>query len=202
MTSTTPLITEATLRDRDTIGDTIAEAFFPLDVIQHLVPDTGRRRPVSRAWYLQHIDHAIGGAGKVFMIDNRAAAVWFDRTGKVKVTEPEDYAKRLAAATGPDLPRFRDLDTQMEALHPTDPQWHLLFLAVRRPWQGRGLGSRLLDHTHEWLDRNGYTAYLEATGDANEKLYQRHGYQLMTPPAIRLTPSLHLRRMWRPIQTD
>ena len=106
-----------------------------------------------------------------------------------------------ARYTGPDLQRFQDLDEKMEALHPTDPQWHLLFLAVRRTWQGKGLGSRLLDHTHEWLDREGHPAYLEATGDANEKLYRSHGYQLMAPPAIRLTPSLYLRRMWRPAQT-
>jgi GNAT superfamily N-acetyltransferase len=132
--------------------------------------------------------------------DGSAAAVWFDRTGEP--SEPEGYAKRLADLAGEHLPRFQHLDLQMEANHPTDPHWHLLFLAVRPAWWSRGLGGRLMGYTHSRLDADGIPAYLEATGEQNRRLYQRHGYTDMSPPTIAVTDDVALRRMWRPAQDD
>lgn len=195
MNSTTSPISIATRRDRDTVADTVADAFGSLDVIQYLVPDAGRRRTVTRAWYQLFIDHAIDGAGQVVMIDDRAAAVWLDRT--IEPSEPQGYAKRLAAIAGKDLTQFQHLDLQMEANHPGAPHWYLLFAAVRRSWQGKGLGGKLLDYTHARLDKMGYPAYLEATGEDNQRLYQRYGYQNMTPPGIKVSDCISLRRMWR-----
>ncbi|PRY30520.1 GNAT family N-acetyltransferase [Pseudosporangium ferrugineum] len=199
MTSTTPTLRIGVGRaDALVAADIVADAFDPLGVIRFLVPDPARRRPVSRAWYELHVQHAIDGAGRVVLTaDDSAVAVWFDRTGES--SEPGNYAKRLAALVGADLPQFEHLDRQMENNHPHDPHWHLLFLAVRRGRQRQGLGSMLLHHTHEWLDAQGHAAYLEATDENNEKLYATHGYQPMTPPGIRIADGVPpLRRMWRP----
>jgi len=203
-TSTTPALRVAGPDDIDPIADLVADSFARLDVIAYLVPDPDRRRAVTRAWYRLHIEHAVGGAGQVVMTDDgSAAAVWFDRTGVV--TEPVGYAMRLAEVTGDDLPRFAHLEDRMDAGHPHDPHWHLLFLAVRPDRWNHGLGSALMRHTHRRLDATGTAAYLEATGPArggadNRRLYRRHHYADMEPAVVAVTAGVDLHRMWRPAQ--
>jgi ribosomal protein S18 acetylase RimI-like enzyme len=184
--------------DIDIVADIVADAFDHLDVIHYLVPKPDRRRTVSRDWYRLYVAHAIGGAGQVVMTeDASAAAVWFDRTREA--SGPEGYEKHLAGLAGDDLPQFQHLDLQMEASHPTDPHWHLLFLAVRPDRWSQGLGGRLMDYTHSRLDAEGVPAYLEATGEQNRELYRRHGYMDMSPPTIAVTDTTLLYRMWRPV---
>lgn len=185
--------------DVDLVADIVTDAFFPLKVIENLVPDPGRRWEVSRAWYRLLIEDAIGGAGQVVITDDGSAAtVWFDRTGKVH--DPEDYDKRLAALAGDDLPQFQHLDQLMAASHPTDPHWYLMLAATRPDRQHEGLGGMLLDYTHQRLDADGVPGYLEATGPKNQRLYERKGFEVMTPPTIPVTDGIDLIRMWRPVR--
>jgi ribosomal protein S18 acetylase RimI-like enzyme len=195
--TTTSAVRRAGRDDIDTVADIITDAFDHLAVIRYLVPDPARRRTVPHDWYRLHIDHAVGGAGQVFLTENAtAAAVWFDRTSKPG--DPDGYDNRLAEIAGDDLPRFRHLDAQMDAYHPAGAHWHLLFLAVRPDHQSQGLGSALMDHTHRRLDDEHTPAYLEATSEQNRRLYQRHGYTEMTPPTIPVIDGTVLYRMWRP----
>lgn len=201
MTTSTPALRLAGPDDVDLVADLIAHAFDTLAVIHYLVPDPDRRRPVTREWYRLYVAHAIGGAGQVVMTDDAsAAAVWFDRTAEP--SEPEDYAKHLADLAGDHLPQFEHLDRQMDAHHPNTPHWHLLFLAVHPNRWNQGLGSTLMNHTHTRLDAEGTAAYLEATGLDNRRLYHRHGYTDMNPPAIAVTDDVPLHRMWRPAQQN
>ncbi|MCM4078294.1 GNAT family N-acetyltransferase [Paractinoplanes hotanensis] len=194
---TVPDLRTATEQDIDLVADIVADAFLHLDVIRYLVPNPARRRPVSRAWYRLYIAHAITGAGHVTLTaDGTAAAVWFDRTGQP--SEPDGYAKYPTELAGDDLPQFQHLDAVMDAHHPSDAHWHLLFLAVRPRRWSQGLGSRLMDYTHARLDAEDIPAYLEATGEQNRALYQRHGYTDMNPPTIAVTDQIPLYRMWRP----
>ena len=187
--------------DIDVVADIVTDAFAHLDVIRFLVPNDQHRQQVSRDWYRLHIAHAISGAGQVVLTgDGTATAVWFDRTRDVSA--PQHYATRLAQLAGDDLPQFQHLDTQMDAYHPNDPHWHLLFLAVHPDHWGQGLGSQLMAHTHQRLDTDGVPAYLEATSEQNRRLYQRHGYTDMTPPTITVSDDTVLYRMWRPPHTS
>ncbi|MFI7543812.1 GNAT family N-acetyltransferase [Actinoplanes sp. NPDC049599] len=195
----TPALRVAGPDDIDTVADIVTDAFDHLKVIHYLVPDVSRRRRLARDWYRLHIAHAISGAGQVVVTsDADAAAIWFDRTGEA--SEPDGYDKHLAELAAEYLPRFQHLDLQMEAHHPTDAHWHLLFLAVRPDRWNHGLGSRLMNHTHARLDADGIPAYLEATGLQNRALYRRHGYTDMNPPTIAVTDDTVLYRMWRPAE--
>jgi ribosomal protein S18 acetylase RimI-like enzyme len=197
MTTTTPALRIADATDIDPVADLIADAFDHLRVIHYLVPDAARRKRVAREWYRLYVEHAINGAGQVVTTaDQTAAAVWFDRTGPV--TEPADYTKRLADLAEDNVGRFVHLDTQMDAHHPSDPHWHLLFLAVRPDRWSQGLGTALMNHTQARLDEQGIAAYLEATGEQNRRLYRRHDYIDMAPPTIPVSPGIGLYRMWRP----
>jgi GNAT superfamily N-acetyltransferase len=200
-TSSIPAPRIAGAGDIDTVADIVADSFNHLYVIHYLVPDASRRRTVSREWYRLYAEHAIGGAGQVVMTEDASAvAVWFDRTGQI--SEPDDYAKRLADLAGEHLDRFEHLDRQMDAYHPNDPHWHLLFLAVRPDRWSQHLGSTLMNYTHSRLDAEAIPAYLEATSDQNRRLYRRHGYTDMNPPTLAVSDSIGLYRMWRPPQDN
>lgn len=201
MTTITPVLRIADQADLDHVAALIADAFVHMPVIRHLVPDPIRRWHVSRDWYRLYVEHAIGGAGQVVVTeDGDAAAVWFDRTREA--SEPDGYATRLANLAGDHLPRFQELDRQMETNHPTEAHWHLLFLAVRPPCWRKGLGSALMNYTHASLDNAGTAAYLEATSEENRRLYRRHGYRDMDPPTVTVTDGIPLFRMWRPVHTS
>ena len=199
MTTTSTALRVAGPDDIDTVADIVTDAFDHLEVIHFLVPDPVRRRTVVRDWYRLYVAHAVDGAGQVVLTaDGSAAAVWFDRTRPA--SEPDGYEKHLADLAGAYLPRFQHLDLRMEASHPTDPHWHLLFLAVRPDRWSHGLGSALMAHTHARLDADGIPAYLEATSEQNRALYRRHGYTDMSPPTIAVTGDTVLHRMWRPVR--
>lgn len=203
-----PGIVEVTDRDRLTeIGGQIARSFDHLDANRYLIPDPDLRLAAMSEFFAVLTEHAGNGGGRVFETgDRRAVAVWFDRTGTP--TEPEDYAKRIEKATGSYAARFAELDEAFEAVHPTEPHWHLAFLAVDPGYQNRGLGSALMEHTHEWLDQSGLPAYLEATNADNQRVYRRHDYADMAPADIVIgdprsngagaVAGATFYRMWRP----
>ena len=178
--STPGIRTVTTAEDVVAAGRLVAVSFDHLDANHYLIPDETRRLEAMQEFFTVLTAHAANGAGKVLLTeDGNATAVWFDRT--VEPTEPDGYAERINAAAGEYADRFAALDELFEAHHPTEPHWHLAFLAVHPDHWSRGLGGALMDHTHGWLDKEGLPAYLEATNADNQRVYRRHGYTDMTP---------------------
>jgi len=66
---------------------------------------------------------------------------------------------------------------QMGEFHPTEPHWYLPFIGVDPLRQGEGLGSALLQHALQIVDRDKLPAYLEATSADIRRLYERHGFE-------------------------
>ncbi|MGB5868733.1 MAG: GNAT family N-acetyltransferase [Albidovulum sp.] len=66
---------------------------------------------------------------------------------------------------------------QMDRFHPSDPCWHLAFIAVDPSCQGKGLGASLLQTSLEHCDADQKPAYLESTNPANLSLYTRFGFE-------------------------
>jgi ribosomal protein S18 acetylase RimI-like enzyme len=99
--------------------------------------------------------------------------------------------------TGQYLDQFHALDALFDEHHPSESHWHLLFLAVHPMHQNEGLGSALLKHVHDAMDASGVPEYLEASNESSARLYRRHGYQDMSPCAIRLPDGTPFFRMWR-----
>ena len=67
----------------------------------------------------------------------------------------------------------------MDKFHPHDPIWYLAMIGVDPGSQGMGLGSAMLSHTLERVDRDGKPAYLEATTTRSRDLYARHGFEVI-----------------------
>lgn len=69
---------------------------------------------------------------------------------------------------------------QMAVAHPTHPHWYLPWLAVTPLLQGRGLGSRLLEHCLAIVDVDRLPAFLETPNPRTVPLYERHGFTVVT----------------------
>ncbi|WP_433435649.1 GNAT family N-acetyltransferase [Nonomuraea sp. CA-141351] len=175
-----PVIRRATADDAGQVAELIATAFSGLRSVHYLVPVRRDRHRVMTANIRILVDHAVEH-GEIHLIDDGpAVAVWFP--GTAPLPEPPDYDRRLVAATGPWIERFRALDALLAANHPAEPYHYLAFLAVHPGRQGQGLGSALLRHHHARL--GGVPAYLEASDPRNRDLYARHGYQAREPFAL------------------
>lgn len=106
--------------------------------------------------------------------DGLAVALWLppgvgpDEEAFMQVADESIDAEALGDFTG--------VLEQMDQLHPTTDHWYLPLTGVDPVAQGRGLGTRLLEHGLEVSDRDGLPAYLEATSPRSRDLYHRHGF--------------------------
>jgi GNAT superfamily N-acetyltransferase len=209
MTNTdTTMVRRAEHADIGRVATILTDAFLHGDLAGWLVPNLDQRQDVYPPYFRMLAEHAVR-RGHVELIDDAAAALWYDLGPDLdQAPALDDYDQRLAAITGSALDRFQHLDHAMHTHHPRGTAHaYLAFLAVRPPRQGQGLGATLLRHRHTHLDQQRRPAYLEATGTRNRRLYQRHGYHplgpyLITgPPAGARTPKTGVPRlypMWRP----
>jgi GNAT superfamily N-acetyltransferase len=161
--------------DIDTLSQVIADAFFPLDACQWLVPDEAARREILPRYFRMYVVHAMADGLVHTTPDRTAAALWIPGTGPAE--PPEDYDEELAEVTGRWVERFVIFDAELDAHHLAGvAHHHLAILAVRPDWQGRGIGTALLAAHHTLLDKEGTAAYLEASDDRTRRIYLRHGY--------------------------
>jgi ribosomal protein S18 acetylase RimI-like enzyme len=170
-----PDLTVATTADARWIAELIGAEFQHLDASRWLVPDPEQRARILPRNFAIYIEHALVHGEVHVTPDRSAAAVWVPR-GWAPLPPPNDYDDRLADACGEWTDRFRQLDELFDKHTPAAAHHHLAFIAVRRDRQRSGVGSALLRHHHDRLDRDGVAAFLEASSPGARALYRRHGY--------------------------
>jgi GNAT superfamily N-acetyltransferase len=74
------------------------------------------------------------------------------------------------------LRRGAALGDALEKAHPREQHFYLFFMAVDPRFQGKGLGSAILEATLRHIDRAGTPAYLENSNPKNTRLYERAGF--------------------------
>ncbi|MEU5943098.1 GNAT family N-acetyltransferase [Micromonospora sp. NPDC047548] len=177
----TARIRAARWTDRDKVAALIADALHPDPLAAWLVPEATRRRRVLAEVTAIWVEHAMF-YGDIHVTDDlNAAAVGFHRYRSIP--PPANYRSRLADAAGDQAERFEILDGLLSARRPTEPLYHLAFLAVAPAAQRRGVGAAMLAHHRDRLDRVDLPSWTDTTGECQD-VYTRYGY---TPQeAIRL----------------
>ncbi|MEV5695547.1 N-acetyltransferase [Micromonospora globbae] len=174
--------------DKDPVAALIADALHPSSLAAWLVPDLARRRQVLTEVVAIWVEHALF-FGDIHLTDDLTAAiVGFHRYRPIP--PPANYRTRLAEVAGPHADRFDLLDAFLAEKQPTEPHYHLAFLAVQPHAQNAGRGTALLTHHRSRLDRIDLPAWVTVPS-GGEDLLTRYGY---TPrPAIALPdgPALH-----------
>jgi ribosomal protein S18 acetylase RimI-like enzyme len=80
---------------------------------------------------------------------------------------------------------------RMGSVHPQGPHWYLPLIGVDPVHQRKGLGSALLRHALEIIDRDRLPAYLESSNPLNIPLYQRHGFELLDTLQVGSSPPVY-----------
>lgn len=173
----------------------LAEGFLHGDYAAWLIPDMQERRAAYARYFDIFARHFLEYGVVDVTAEFEGVALWWRVHDKVDLGI-DDYDRRLEAAVGPAAQRFRNLDAAMDRAHPHHrPHWYLLFLAVHPDCQEQGHGRSLLTHRLHEIDGEGLPAYLEATGERNQNLYERFAFRPLPPVNIPLGPLL--RPMWR-----
>jgi ribosomal protein S18 acetylase RimI-like enzyme len=78
---------------------------------------------------------------------------------------------------------------------PKKPHWHIDPIGVLPEKQGQGIGSKLLTHFCNIVDKRNAAAYLETDQDRNVRLYERFDFKVIeTEPIFSVTNWF----LWRP----
>ena len=122
--------------------------------------------------------------GTVYMIgDAFGAAVWIGPDAKFQ--RSDDHSKDEAGMPI-ELP---ELVQKSGAYRPKEPHWYLAYIAVDPAHRGKGLGTALMNHSLDIVDRHQMPAFLESTNTANLSIYKRHGFELLDEVQVGNSPT-------------
>ncbi|HEY3970398.1 MAG TPA: GNAT family N-acetyltransferase [Solirubrobacteraceae bacterium] len=178
----------------------LAEAFFDDPIFSWLMPEDSKRLARLRRYFGIELRHFALPRGRVWTTSDLAGAALTLPPGAWRA--PLHATLIEGGAFGIHLSRAARIGAAMEwrhTLNPREPHYYVRDIGVHPNMQGKGLGSALLRPTLDRCDRDGLSAYLEASSERNAALYERHGFRLVRE--LRVGGSPPLRLMIRPPQS-
>jgi ribosomal protein S18 acetylase RimI-like enzyme len=165
----------ATTSDHPNLVTALSQAFYDDPVFRWIYPDEDHRRQALPGFFGVFTE-AIGRHGASHTTgDATGAALWVP-PGEEVTDDEEAFGAAILALSPGDEDRILGCFEVMAESHPHEPHWYLNFLGVVPEAQGQGVGSAMLEAAAARSDATGVPAYLEATSDANRRLYERHGF--------------------------
>jgi ribosomal protein S18 acetylase RimI-like enzyme len=189
--SDAPQARPATSADIPSVSRTLAAAFLDDPVFSYCYPDVAVRREILPRWF-EIVTGANLRHGEIYTTDDVVAgAVWVPPGGD----DDEQMGAALGEISGKYARTLFEIFERMDETHPHEPHHYLFLLGTRPGWQSRGIGSALMRPVLELCDRDAMPAYLEATSEANMRLYLRHGFEVTGEIKLPAGPSMW--PMWR-----
>ena len=167
----------ATAKDQNRVVDTIVLAFVQDPVARWDFPDPHQYVTSFREFVPAFGGKAFDNATAHCADEFSGAALWLPPG----VDPDEDALIRIIQhAVGSDrIETLFGIFEGMAKYHPTEPLWYLPLIGVDPTHQRRGIGSALLRHSLERVDREKGVAYLESSNPENIPLYERHGFEVI-----------------------
>ena len=106
------------------------------------------------------------------------------------------FAKGLVTTWAPSaFGRWLKWLTAIGKKHPGEPHYYLEFIGIDTPFQGKGLGSQMLQRLVDRADEERMGCYLETVNPRDVPLYRRFGFQTTDEQEV---IGVHTWFMWRP----
>ncbi|MGI5428525.1 GNAT family N-acetyltransferase [Streptomyces sp. CA-179760] len=189
--------------DRESVVRLLDEAFQNDPVSGWVFPGAEDRRAHHPGLMAAFTDIVLA-AGRVDITeDGSACALWLsmpadDHDGD---SEVDDGPAQVRAAVDPDNERIELIGRLTAAIHPSGRAHEYLWMIGVAPGrQGEGLGTALIESVLDRCDREGVSAYLEASSARSRKLYERLGFEF-TGPVLDLPDGPAMWPMWREPRT-
>lgn len=185
-------ITEEQLYSRPAAKDGVyAASSFEATSVMAVVAMGFSTDPVARWMYPEPADYfnyfpgfirSFAGrsfeAGTAFVMEGHEGAALWLKPG----FEPDSEALEAlfdATIAEEKKPLLSEMFEQMAAFHPGEDHWYLPMIGVETRFQGRGIGSRLMEHALRLCDADGLPAYLESSNVRNIPLYEKFGFTVI-----------------------
>jgi ribosomal protein S18 acetylase RimI-like enzyme len=189
----------ATADDADAVTEILVGAFYDDPIWSWAFPDPAARRRQHRAFWRLFVDGALRYPWVWLAAGDTATSIWIPPGGTDLSEEQEALLDPLLAELlGADARRVTHAFELFEEAHPRDESHYYLSLLGTAPAQrGHGYGLGLLADNLREIDRDGGSAYLEASNPANVPLYERHGFRVVGSFDLP-DGGPTVRTMWRP----
>jgi GNAT superfamily N-acetyltransferase len=171
------IIDAARVSTRAFFDDAYFRFLFPSDIVR------ARILPMIFRTQLKHL----GPHGRVSTARDETGAIVGVAAWMPSTAFPPSLRVQLAQLPGSlrvfyrQLGALRTVGAYLRTLlriHPKEPHWYLMLLAVDPTTQRRGAGSLLVENGLSWADREGIGAYLETQKEENLSYYRRFGFEL------------------------
>lgn len=188
-----PELRKASTEDVQRLKTVLAEAFFDDPIFGWLIPKDSKRLAGLRRYFDIELRHYVLPRGRVWTTANLTGVALTLPPGAWR---PPPLATLLEGrAFGVHMSRAARIGTAMEWNHtfrPREPHYYVRDIGVHPDMQGKGLGSTLLRPTLDRCDREGLSAYLEASSERSAALYERLGFRRIKELRVGSSPPLWL----------
>lgn len=164
--------------DAGALARLFTAAFLTDPVMDWMARSGPKRTSGLEAFFFRLLYRRAIPAGEVWMSDDGAAcAIWLPPglsawpAGVIAQLRLMPLFVQLCGFGR--LARGAALSGAMEKAHPRERHFYLFFMAVHPSFQGKGLGSAILEATLKHIDQAGMPAYLENSNPKNARLYER-----------------------------
>jgi len=155
----------------------LARAFADDPLQVWAIPDEARRVPLLEACFAILIEHLDLPYGMSYCdAEATTAAIWLPPVLRKPSPSALKALSDLDTRLGDAGPRLHAAQDAMDAVRPAAAHYYLQGLGTDPPFQGRGLGSAVLQPMLAHCDAERVPAYLESTKDRNIAFYEKHGF--------------------------
>ncbi|MFH9329498.1 GNAT family N-acetyltransferase [Streptomyces althioticus] len=187
--------------DRELVVRLLDEAFQDDPVSSWVFPGAEYRRATHHRLMAAFTDATLADGRVDLVEDGSACALWMsvpaEAPGHGEADGGEDEFAELRRAVDPDNERVEMIGRLTAGIHPQGRAHEYLWMIGVAPGrQGEGLGTALIGSVLDRCDREGRSAYLEASSERSVRLYRRLGFEATGEP-LRLPDGPLMYPMWR-----
>ena len=187
--------------DRFEVAALLGRAFDDDPLAIYIFPESRVRANGLRRFFDIQLRAMFLGAGESHGASSersgelRAAALWLPPGRPAAGLGAVLHLVPLLRYTGRRTGRTLRLLGAVDSKHPKTPHYYLGVLGTDPSFQGKGLGSAVMEPVLERCDAEGMPAYLESSKERNVPFYRRHGFEVVEELEVSGAPPLWL--MWR-----
>jgi ribosomal protein S18 acetylase RimI-like enzyme len=183
----------ATTDDLQPLKTMLAQAFFDDPIFSWLIPEDSKRLAGLHRYFGIEMRHYVLPHGRVWTTADLVGAALTLPPGAWRA--PPHATLLEGRAFGIHLSRAARIGAAMEWNHtrrPREPHYYVRDIGVHPDKQGNGLGGALMRPTLERCDREGVSAYIEASSERSAALYERLGFRHIKELHVGSCPPLWL----------
>jgi ribosomal protein S18 acetylase RimI-like enzyme len=180
------------------VASSLAKAFQSDPLYSYVIPDE-RKREKALLWLMQKVVDYSVLYGKGLTTHLKEGGIFWLPPGQTKLTLLRIFRTGLYAIVFKfGIISYRKFDDNMsytDEIHErfaTDPHWYLWAIGVNPSFQGKGIGSKLMQPVLNVANHNHLSCYLETHNEHNIRFYENHGFKVVNEGRI----PKHNLRVW------